>query len=162
MPRRPTPAPKARHAGSPPRRPAPDGPAPRAALLDRLRESAFFDELARHGRLESCVLLFERPYLGDRDEAFGRGLLTSLLYVLSEKEAMPSTIVLLAGAATLACDGSAALRQLTRMAEGGVSVLVCGASLNRARRRAALRVGEAVNMHDIAEVLLRSSRVITL
>lgn len=141
---------------------AASGARPEGYVVETPRESLFFEEIFRQARLESCVVLIERRHLGERADEFGSELLRSLLFVLAGKETKPASFVLLAEAVSLACEGSPALPALDQLEADGVTLLICGASLNHLRLRAALRAGMVANMHDIAETLIRSHRVITL
>lgn len=146
----------------------PSSPASQALLRedlvysDLIQETTLYQELYKASHLESCTLLVSRPWLGATDDALGRTLLKSLLYVLAERETRPASLILISSAVELACEGAETLSALARMEEEGVALMICGASLNWFKIRGQLRLGYISNMHDIAEVLMQSAKVISL
>lgn len=127
-----------------------------------IQETFLYQELYKSSHLESCTIFLSQPWLGPVDNALSRTLLKSFLYVIAERETRPASIILTSAAVELACEGAETLTALARMEAEGVAVMICGASLNFYKVREHLRIGYISNMHDIAEVMMQSAKVITL
>jgi selenium metabolism protein YedF len=127
-----------------------------------IQESALYQELYCTRFLESMVIVLANPFLGQTDNPLNRTLLKSFIYVIAERETKPTNIVLLTKGVELACEGSEVLDALNRLEEEGVSIMVCGASLNYHKIRQFLKIGYISNMYDIVEVMMQNPKVITL
>ena len=109
---------------------------------------------------KKIVVLLTSDLLGVGDEELGKKLLLAFLKTLPEMGQELWRIVLLNSAVRLATDENAALPFLQKLAENGVSVLVCGTCLEFYNILEQKSVGETTNMLDVVTSLQLASSVI--
>ena len=62
--------------------------------------------------------------------SWGKILMKSFLYALTQQDELPDTILFYNGGAKLTCEGSESLEDLKDLAARGVEILTCGTCLN--------------------------------
>jgi selenium metabolism protein YedF len=108
------------------------------------------------------VLVVSADGMGRGVEELGQILMRSFFHTLSEVQPLPQTLIFFNSGAKLACEGSPVLDDLRALETEGIEMLVCGTCLNYLELTDKLAVGQISNMYDIAETLLRASRVVHL
>ncbi len=74
---------------------------------------------------------------------------------------MPSAIVLYNSGVKLVTSESGALEALRQLQERGVEILACGTCLDFYQLKAALRVGQISNMHEIMRTMVEAEKIIS-
>lgn len=108
------------------------------------------------------VILITGDTLGSGAEELGQALLKTYLYALAEAEPQPAGLIFMNQGVFLACEGSAVLDSLEKMAAAGVEILACGACLNFYGLTQALAVGKISNMYDIVRRMNAAANTIRL
>lgn len=106
-----------------------------------------------------ALVLITTPTLGRGDDALGQRLMENFLGTLPEMRRL-WRVVLLNGGVRLSATPGPALDALKKLAENGVSILVCGACLAHYGLTDAKEVGETSNMLDIVTSLDLADKVI--
>lgn len=105
------------------------------------------------------LVLITTPTLGRGDDALGHRLMETFLGTLPEMRNL-WRVVLLNGGVRLSATPGPALDALKKLAENGVSILVCGTCLAHYGLADAKEVGETSNMLDIVTSLDLAEKVI--
>ena len=84
---------------------------------------------------DSYIVVVNSPYMGVGDEAFGKSLLKTFLYTLTEQDVLPQCVV-------------------------GVPIYACGACLNFYGLTDKVAVGEITNMYRIVELMRTADRIV--
>ncbi len=108
--------------------------------------------------LEKC-LFFSSKHLGSGEEALGTLLMRGFIYSLTELECPPTTLIFMNSAVYLALKDADTVKDLMRLEDAGVNILVCGTCLDYYRVTDELAVGEISNMYSITEALLTGETV---
>ncbi|MCC8166880.1 MAG: sulfurtransferase-like selenium metabolism protein YedF [Planctomycetes bacterium] len=111
---------------------------------------------------DAVVVAIGTDRMGTGDDDLGRTLLKSFIFSLTELDTPPAVVVFYNGGVHLACDGSAALKDLRTLTEKGTAIMACGACLNHFGKTEALRVGTVTNMFAIVETLSGAARTVHL
>lgn len=107
------------------------------------------------------VVVLSDDRMGRGPDELGQVLMRAFLHTLGEQKERPDTIVFYNSGVKLATRGSAVLDDLTKLAEAGVEMLVCGTCVNYFDIGKDVAVGTVSNMYDIAGVMSRSGRLVT-
>ena len=108
------------------------------------------------------VLVVSSDVMGRGNAELGSILIRGFFHALGEVEPLPQTVILFNTGVRLACEGSPVLDDLLALEKQDVELLVCGTCLGYFELTEKLAVGQVSNMYDIAETLLRSSKLVTL
>lgn len=109
---------------------------------------------------DSYIVVVNSPCMGVGDEAFGKSLLKTFLYTLTEQDVLPQCIIFYNGAVPLVTEGSESLEDLQKLAAMGVAVYACGACLNYYGLTEKVAVGEITNMYRIVELMRTADRIV--
>ena len=109
---------------------------------------------------DSYIVVVNSPYMGVGDEAFGKSLLKTFLYTLTEQDVLPDCIVFYNGGVPLVTEGSESLEDLQKLAAMGVAIYACGACLNFYGLTDKVAVGEVTNMYRIVELMRTAKRIV--
>ena len=109
---------------------------------------------------DSYIVVVNSPYMGVGDEAFGRSLLKTFLYTLTEQDVLPQCVVFYNGGVPLVAEGSESLEDLQKLAQMGVPIYACGACLNFYGLTDKIAVGEITNMYRIVELMRTAERIV--
>jgi selenium metabolism protein YedF len=118
------------------------------------------EELAR--TRQQTVVFITSDTLGQGDATLGAKLMLNFLATLPEMEGELWRIVLVNGGVRLTAEGSPALDKLVKLADAGVTVLVCGTCLEHYGMLDKKRVGETTNMLDVVTSLQLATKVIQI
>ena len=105
------------------------------------------------------LVLITTPTLGRGDDTLGQRLMETFLGTLPEMRNL-WRVVLLNGGVRLSATPGPALEALKKLAENGVSILVCGTCLAHYGLAEAKEVGETSNMLDIVSSLDLAEKLI--
>lgn len=106
------------------------------------------------------VVVVNSPMMGVGDEKFGKSLLKTFLYTLTEQDVLPKQIVFYNGGVSLVTEGSESLDDLKKLASCGVEIYACGACLNYYGLTEKVAVGEITNMYRIIEIMRTANRIV--
>ncbi len=109
---------------------------------------------------DSYIVVVNSPYMGVGDETFGRSLLKTFLYTLTEQDVLPQCVIFYNGGVPLVTEGSESLEDLQKLASLGVAVYACGACLNFYGLTEKVAVGEITNMYRIIELMRTADRIV--
>ncbi|MDO4567893.1 MAG: sulfurtransferase-like selenium metabolism protein YedF [Clostridia bacterium] len=113
--------------------------------------------------LPGTVFFISGDRIGEGDRELGKQLMKMMLYTLANGDDVPGHLVFMNGGVLLAAsDEEQVVASLAKLHERGVKLIVCGTCLDFYGMRGALSVGEVSNMYEIAEILLRARKVVTL
>ncbi|MFZ5796989.1 MAG: sulfurtransferase-like selenium metabolism protein YedF [Thermodesulfobacteriota bacterium] len=111
---------------------------------------------------KKILVMVASDRLGHGDDTLGAGLLLNFLKTLKEMGPELWRLVFVNGGVKLTAQGAATVPILQKLAEGGVSILVCGTCLDHFQLLDKKEVGETTNMLDIVTSLQVADRVINL
>lgn len=111
------------------------------------------------GGVSQTLVLITTETLGRGDDELGAALMKNFLSTLPEMQDL-WRIVLLNGGVKLSATPGPCLDALKKLAESGVSILVCGTCLNHYGLLEKKQVGEISNMLDIVTSLDLAGKVI--
>ena len=133
-------------------------------LNKEINHKAFLDPVFTENRdkQENILLLIDSDKIGDSDSEFGKKLMYSFLYSLTEMPPRIDSIILLNGGVNLVFDGSKTIEPLSVLNEAKVRIIVCEESLNYYGHRSMLKLGRPVSMYTISSLLLSAEKVITI
>jgi len=114
------------------------------------------------GSTKKILVMVGSDRLGHGDDTLGAGLLLNFLKTLKEMGPELWRLVFVNGGVKLTAQGAATVPILQELAEGGVSILVCGTCLNHFQLLDKKEVGETTNMLDIVTSLQVADRVINI
>lgn len=110
-------------------------------------------------RLERIVIIITKGYIGCED-GLGETLLMEFLSSLEDCKSLPQQIIFMHRAATLCCDFSPLVRVLKSLQKRGTSIKVCEKSAQSLQIIGDIRVGSLVSMPAIADICLKSEKVV--
>jgi selenium metabolism protein YedF len=108
------------------------------------------------------VLVVSADVMGRGPSDLGDVLVRGFFHTLSEVTPLPKIIIFLNTGVKLACEGSQVLDDLRALETEGIEIMVCGTCLGFFELTDAVAVGHVSNMYDIAETMLKASKVVNL
>ena len=132
----------------------------RAALDADASVAAAPEEQKGHEQDLRTLVLVTTETLGRGDDTLGTKLMENFLATLPELGSRLWRLVLVNGGVKLTAQPGPALESLQKLAQQGVSILVCGACLGHYGLLEAKAVGETSNMLDIVTSLDLADKVI--
>lgn len=110
-----------------------------------------------------ATVFIGKDFIGDGSRELGENLMKMFLYTLAQSEVPPVCLLFMNAGVTLpAGEEAQVIESLQALSGKGCEILVCGTCLNYYGLTERLKVGTVSNMYDIADKLLRASRVVTL
>lgn len=104
-----------------------------------------------------------KDHVGEGDPQLGYNLVKMALYVLSESDDVPASLLFMnSGVKLVAGDEQQIIDSVKKLAERGCEVLVCGTCLDFYGLKESLKVGDVSNMYDILGRMQEAAKVITL
>lgn len=110
----------------------------------------------------STVVLVKSNMLGQGNDALGSILMRSFMYSLTQLDGEINSLIFLNSGVLLATAGSELIEYIRQLETNGVKVVSCGTCLNFYGLTDKLEVGTVGDMYSITEIMLRSSKIITL
>lgn len=96
------------------------------------------------------------------DYQLGSLLMQKLLHTIGGHPLKPAAVVLMNNGVKLVTQDSLALGELRHLENQGVDILACGTCLSRFQLTDKVAVGQVSNMSDIAGVMLKAAKVISI
>jgi len=113
--------------------------------------------------VQYTIILIGSDTLGRGDNPqLGSLLMHSFLNTLGAFNSRPSSIIFMNDGVKLVTEDSTAIGELKQLEEQGVEILACGTCLSYLKLADRLAVGRVSNMYDLADIMLRAGKVITL
>ncbi len=104
-----------------------------------------------------------KDHVGEGDPQLGYNLMKMAIYVLSQSDQAPVSVLFMNGGVKLVCgEEPQIIDSLQALQERGTEVLVCGTCLDFYGLKEQLKVGEVSNMYDILGRMQEAGKVITL
>ena len=130
--------------------------------LTLIRKSAGQPE-AQPVTMQDTIILIGSDTLGrGGNPQLGSLLMHSFLNTLGAFNTRPSSIIFMNDGVKLVTEDSTAVGELKQLEEQGVEILACGTCLSYLKLADRLAVGRVSNMYDLADIMLRAGKVITL
>jgi len=130
--------------------------------LTLIRKSAGQPE-AQPVTMQDTIILIGSDTLGrGGNPQLGSLLMHSFLNTLGAFNTRPSSIIFMNDGVKLVTEDSIAVGELKQLEEQGVEILACGTCLSYLKLADRLAVGRVSNMYDLADIMLRAGKVITL
>ena len=130
--------------------------------LTLIRKSAGQPE-AQPVTMQDTIILIGSDILGrGGNPQLGSLLIHSFLNTLGSFNSRPSSIIFMNDGVKLVTEDSIAVGELKQLEEQGVEILACGTCLSYLKLADRLAVGRVSNMYDLADIMLRAGKVITL
>ena len=130
--------------------------------LTLIRKSAGQPE-AQPVTMQDTIILIGSDTLGrGGNPQLGSLLMHSFLNTLGSFNTRPSSIIFMNDGVKLVTEDSTAVGELKQLEEQGVEILACGTCLSYLKLADRLAVGRVSNMYDLADIMLRAGKVITL
>ena len=108
----------------------------------------------------NTLMIIGSSSLGEGEIDLGEKLMSAFLETLAKSDDLPSEIICINSGIFLTTGGSPVLDILERYEEQGASILSCGTCLDYYGRKERLCVGEATNMKETVNALLRFKKVL--
>ncbi len=109
---------------------------------------------------DKTTVFITSDVIGSGSDELGGKLMLNFLATLPEIGPGLWRVVLVNGGVRLACEGHPCLEKLQALAQGGVTVLVCGTCLGFFNLTDKKRVGETTNMLDVVTSLGNAGKVV--
>lgn len=101
---------------------------------------------------DEFIVVFSSDELGLGDEEFSKKLLEGFLYSLSEKDQVPTYVVLYNRGVRLSTINENTVEDLKKLEAKGTTVLSCGLCLGNYNLKEELKVGQVTNMDRIVDL----------
>lgn len=101
---------------------------------------------------EEFIVVFSSDELGLGDEEFSKKLLEGFVYSLSEKDQVPTYVVLYNRGVRLSTINENTVEDLKKLEAKGTTVLSCGLCLGNYNLKEELKVGQVTNMDRIVDL----------
>ena len=130
--------------------------------LTLTRESAGQPEVQPVTAQDTIILIGSDRLGRGGNTQLGSLLMHSFLNTLGAFNTRPSSIIFMNDGVKLVTEDSTAIGELKQLEEQGVEILACGTCLSYLKLTDRLAVGRVSNMYDLADIMLRAGKVITL
>lgn len=104
---------------------------------------------------DEFVVVLSSDRLGFGDEAFSQKLLEGFIYSLSEKDKIPTFVILYNYGVRLSTINENTISDFKKLEEKGSTILSCGLCLENYNLRNLLKVGEVTNMDKIVDLEIK-------
>ena len=133
---------------------------PNTPAINQLQHAVNANE-SLHDVGEVAVVI-GRNTMGAGAEELGKILIKGFIYSLSELETPPNYLIFFNSGAFLTSRDSNTIDDLKKLEAKGTKIQTCGTCINFYELGEKLAIGEVVNMYDITEVLVSSSKIINI
>jgi selenium metabolism protein YedF len=108
------------------------------------------------------TVFINKDRIGHGSDELGHNLMKAFIATIKDLSVQPRTICFMNGGVKLTANGTDTVSYLKELEEKGIELLVCGTCLNYFNIKEQSGAGRISNMYDIAEAMLKSSKVITI
>jgi len=105
------------------------------------------------------VYLFDSDFIGTNRE-LGKVLSNGFLNAIASLPNKKGSVVLISNGVRLSTKGSYALKQLSKLKDSGINILICGTCLDFFKIREKVKVGTVSNALEIMECMTSAAKVI--
>lgn len=109
-------------------------------------------KVEQHYSKDEFIVVFSSDELGVGDEEFSKKLLEGFIYSLSEKDEVPTYVVLYNHGVMLSTINENTVSDLKKLESKGTTVLSCGLCLGNYNLKEELKVGQVTNMDNIVDL----------
>ena len=109
-------------------------------------------KVEQHYSKDEFIVVFSSDELGVGDEEFSKKLLEGFIYSLSEKDEVPTYVVLYNHGVRLSTVNENTVADLKKLESKGTTVLSCGLCLGNYNLKEELKVGQVTNMDNIVDL----------
>lgn len=109
-------------------------------------------KVEQHCSKDEFIVVFSSDELGVGDEEFSKKLLEGFIYSLSEKDEVPTYVVLYNHGVRLSTINENTVADLKKLESKGATVLSCGLCLGNYNLKEELKVGQVTNMDNIVDL----------
>ncbi len=109
-------------------------------------------KVEQHYSKDEFIVVFSSDELGVGDEEFSKKLLEGFIYSLSEKDEVPTYVVLYNHGVRLSTINENTVADLKKLESKGATVLSCGLCLANYNLKEELKVGQVTNMDNIVDL----------
>lgn len=109
-------------------------------------------KVEQHYSKDEFIVVFSSDELGVGDEEFSKKLLEGFIYSLSEKDEVPTYVVLYNHGVMLSTINENTVADLKKLESKGTTVLSCGLCLGNYNLKEELKVGQVTNMDNIVDL----------
>lgn len=109
-------------------------------------------KVEQHNSKDEFIVVFSSDELGIGDEEFSKKLLEGFIYSLSEKDEVPTYVVLYNHGVRLSTINENTVADLKKLESKGTTVLSCGLCLGNYNLKEELKVGQVTNMDNIVDL----------
>ena len=109
-------------------------------------------KVEQHYSKDEFIVVFSSDELGVGDEEFSKKLLEGFIYSLSEKDEVPTYVVLYNHGVMLSTINENTIADLKKLESKGTTVLSCGLCLGNYNLKEELKVGQVTNMDNIVDL----------
>ena len=109
-------------------------------------------KVEQHYSKDEFIVVFSSDELGVGDEEFSKKLLEGFIYSLSEKDEVPTYVVLYNHGVRLSTINENTVADLKKLESKGATVLSCGLCLGNYNLKEELKVGQVTNMDNIVDL----------
>lgn len=109
-------------------------------------------KIEQHYSKDEFIVVFSSDELGVGDEEFSKKLLEGFIYSLSEKDEVPTYVVLYNHGVRLSTINENTVSDLKKLESKGTTVLSCGLCLGNYNLKEELKVGQVTNMDNIVDL----------
>ena len=109
-------------------------------------------KVEQHYSKDEFIVVFSSDELGVGDEEFSKKLLEGFIYSLSEKDEVPTYVVLYNHGVMLSTINENTVSDLKKLESKGTTVLSCGLCLGNYNLKEKLKVGQVTNMDNIVDL----------
>ena len=110
-------------------------------------------------RLEKIAVIVTKEYIGHGDN-LGQSLLAEFLASLAESKHVPQYVIFMHRAVILCCENSPVIKQIKFLQKRGTSIKVCEKSAQTLRVMGDVIIGDLVSLPVIADICLKSEKVV--
>ncbi|MCD6460550.1 hypothetical protein J7L67_07795 [bacterium] len=110
----------------------------------------------------TITLVISSDTIGVDDKHFGRQLLNSFLFSLTEIPPKINSIILFNRAVKLAFKNSPVLEPLKLLYESSIDVIICKESLKNHGGKELLAIGKEASMYHIVNMLISAEKIISI
>ena len=109
-------------------------------------------KVEQHYSKDEFIVVFSSDELGVGDKEFSKKLLEGFIYSLSEKDEVPTYVVLYNHGVRLSTINENTVADLKKLESKGATVLSCGLCLGNYNLKEELKVGQVTNMDNIVDL----------
>lgn len=106
------------------------------------------------------IIVLSSDEMGKGSSELGKMLMKNFIYALTESDSLPSHILLYNSGVKLASEDEETIKDLKKLAQKGVQIVVCGLCLNYFGLESKLAVGSVSNMYAILQTKLSAKKII--